>query len=341
MKAPILHYIIIAFLIFLFQSVIHAQQINSNIFTPTKDLFIEKIHYNTLSNQNPNPQNNGNIGAVEWNIGDNKHQYQYTYDNKNQLKSAQFFQETPTGYQMSDLNSTQNIDYDENGNITGVLRSGIGQPKDQLNYTYNTSNQLQTVEELGDLNSGFTTNNAFGGYLYDDNGNMIHDDHKEISIRYNNLNLPDTIVFSSNDTIIFFYNSKGKKYLKKAIGHTGSVDYKYYINDIHYSSGTIESIAHDEGRVVPSNLDFQYEYVLKDHLGNNRVFFSDLNHDGSIDKNTEILQQHHYYPFGMKMEGSWNQITSSTNPNQFNDKENIEDFGLNWLDYDARFYDPS
>ena len=49
------------------------------------------------------------------------------------------------------------------------------------------------------------------------------------------------------------------------------------------------------------------------------------------------IEDHHYYPFGLKMEG----IGSSTVTNKYtyNDKELNEDFGLNWHDYGARWYD--
>ena len=41
-----------------------------------------------------------------------------------------------------------------------------------------------------------------------------------------------------------------------------------------------------------------FEYSLKDHLGNSRVMFSDLNGNGQVTE-TEIIQVEHYYPFGM------------------------------------------
>lgn len=41
---------------------------------------------------------------------------------------------------------------------------------------------------------------------------------------------------------------------------------------------------------------FDYVYNLKDHLGNVRVSFSK-----DATGNAEIVQQDHYYPFGMRM----------------------------------------
>jgi hypothetical protein len=71
-------------------------------------------------------------------------------------------------------------------------------------------------------------------------------------------------------------------------------------------------------------------------LGNTRVTFADLDNSGTV-TTTEILQQNHYYPFGANIEGL---TTASPNKYQYNGKEWNADFGLEWNDYGARFYDP-
>jgi RHS repeat-associated protein len=72
------------------------------------------------------------------------------------------------------------------------------------------------------------------------------------------------------------------------------------------------------------------------HLGNTRITFADLDNSGTV-TTTEILQQNHYYPFGANIEGL---TTTSPNKYQYNGKEWNADFGLEWNDYGARFYDP-
>ncbi|MDZ7879241.1 MAG: RHS repeat-associated core domain-containing protein [Saprospiraceae bacterium] len=84
---------------------------------------------------------------------------------------------------------------------------------------------------------------------------------------------------------------------------------------------------------------YVHEYTIKDHLGNARVTYSDANNDGTL-AITDIKQINHYYPFGMNMEGFWNGAAGS-NKYQYNGKEWNDDFGLEWYDYGARFYDPS
>jgi RHS repeat-associated protein len=85
---------------------------------------------------------------------------------------------------------------------------------------------------------------------------------------------------------------------------------------------------------------YEYEYVLRDHLGNTRATFSDANNDGIV-TSADIKQINHYYPFGMNMEGNWTPkgANGEGNKYQYNGKELNEDFGLNWNDYGARFYD--
>ncbi len=91
---------------------------------------------------------------------------------------------------------------------------------------------------------------------------------------------------------------------------------------------------------------FQHRFIfngqrrLKDHLGNQRVLFSDANGDGSIDVNTEVLQTTAYYPFGMRMEGEdYVQNAGREDRYLYNGKELDTDFGLNLYHYGARMYD--
>ena len=89
---------------------------------------------------------------------------------------------------------------------------------------------------------------------------------------------------------------------------------------------------------------WQYEYYLSDHLGNNRLMFADKDSNGSINPEKEVLQESHYYPFGLEMEGAWseaNDADTESGPNRYryNGKELNEELGL--YDYGARWYDPS
>lgn len=112
--------------------------------------------------------------------------------------------------------------------------------------------------------------------------------------------------------------------------------HKRYVMGIEYTGANLEAIYHAEGRVVPIGGGvFQYEYTLKDHLGNSRVIFAA---NGTA---INLLQENHYYPFGMEMKGAWITQLGTENGYQYTGKELNEDWGLNWSDYGARWYDAS
>jgi RHS repeat-associated protein len=84
--------------------------------------------------------------------------------------------------------------------------------------------------------------------------------------------------------------------------------------------------------------NWRYEYIVADHLGNARVSFADVNQDGAVQPD-EVLQENHYYPFGMEMEGIWQNVGDPSNNYRYNGKELNEELGL--YDYGARWYDPA
>jgi RHS repeat-associated protein len=126
-----------------------------------------------------------------------------------------------------------------------------------------------------------------------------------------------------------------------------------YHHGIEQSEGAI-FVYHAEGRaalyppeeVNASSQSWRYEYSMDDHLGNVRLTFSDLNGDGYIQANpgdwsgdgnpggvkeySEVLQENHYYPFGMSMEGQWRMpdLVQKTNRYQFNGIERHGDMNV-------------
>ena len=179
-------------------------------------------------------------------------------------------------------------------------------------------------------------------YVYDKNGNMVEDKYKKIQISYNYLNLPLQIEYKSgeNNFIHFVYSATGEK-LQKIVTVEGKVQSKTdYINGIEYKNDVLQRIAHTEGSLSRQDDDkFLQEYVLRDHLGNTRVTFTDTDNDGNINEK-DIKQINNYYPFGLNMEGNWNGAAGS-NKYQYNGKEWNDDFGLGWNHHDWRFLDPA
>lgn len=81
-------------------------------------------------------------------------------------------------------------------------------------------------------------------------------------------------------------------------------------------------------------------FILRDHLGNNRTTFSDVDGSGSI-SNDEILSIHNYYPFGMEMRHDSTHMNRSAFEYLFNGKECETSFDLGYYNYGARCMEPS
>jgi len=78
-----------------------------------------------------------------------------------------------------------------------------------------------------------------------------------------------------------------------------------------------------------------YLQVFVANESDQEVFFDDMIIEHTLQL---IVQENHYYPFGMNLAG----IEKQGRPEhkfQYNGKEKQSEFGLNWLDYGARNYD--
>ncbi|MEL6558573.1 MAG: DUF6443 domain-containing protein [Bacteroidota bacterium] len=321
----------------------------------------------------------GNIRKLEWLTAphDYRSMYSYQYDDLNRLKSAnysEYVERSPIGspgFQNQGYYSVSGISYDLMGNIKSLKRNGTvavsgnrltNGVMDDLAYTYD-GNRLRAVRDFGSSTFGFVDGtNAAYEFDYDGNANMVQDDNKGMTVSYNHLNLPTQMNFRNAGSFVgqlgFVYDAAGNKLQKWNTAANGINQTKDYVGKVEYSNGLIESVKHAEGRILLTNIgfdvdgnplyDYAYEYALKDHLGNARVFFSDKDKDGRIAvvpggaTGNELIQQTHYYPFGMPITGQWKfdlPQSGVSNQYQYNGKELHEDFGLNWSDYGARWYD--
>ncbi len=70
-----------------------------------------------------------------------------------------------------------------------------------------------------------------------------------------------------------------------------------------------------------------------------RLSYSDLDKNGSINPNDELLEESNYYPFGGSHKGYNNVINGAHHPYGFGGKEENDELGLQWIDFGARNYD--
>ncbi|MEP7268099.1 MAG: DUF6443 domain-containing protein [Saprospiraceae bacterium] len=329
------------------------------------DLFSLKLTYNDPVADNDIPsiaRKNGNISQAWYKVrGRNTEAYGYTYDYLDRLTAARHIATDPSGART--INGyNEEIGYaDARGNISSIYRTGMAYTSatavtqgviDQLSFSYlaNTNKLVTVTDGATDITlkaKGFNPGSGGAGYGYDASGNLISDSYKGISsIIYNHLNLPSSVSFSSGAKIIFTYAANGKKLRKQVYATNGTtinttID---YVDGIEYLNGKVEAIYNPEGRAYNTSTtatpSWRYEYNIKDHLGNNRISFSDINGNGSI-SNAEVLQEQHYYPFGMAQEGPWmNNSSGDDSRYTYNGKEWNNDFGIGLLDYGFRNMDP-
>lgn len=345
----------------------------------TNDLFYLELRYDQLFDNTTGGgnisgitggtvQKAGNISQMAYRVrGRDRQAYNFSYDHLSRLSTATYYDVNGSNTATNSSRFNESLTYDIRGNISTLQRQGYYSSScnygqiDNLSYTYTTStNRLASISETAPATQkshGFNPGSGGAGYTYDANGNLISDSYKGISsISYNHLNLPNVITYSNGNNIEIVYDANGGK-LRKMVKVGATLQYEQdYLGGLEYRKvGTngkrLEAVYHDEGRYynlnveVSNTVSIRREYSLRDHLGNTRLTFTDRNANGIVDitnnpTTSDILQENHYYPFGANYEGPWlmNDAARDTKY-QYNGKEMNDDFGLNWNDYGARWYD--
>ncbi|SDL40554.1 DUF6443 domain-containing protein [Siphonobacter aquaeclarae] len=292
--------------------------------TSASDNFGLNIRYDDARDGNYN-QFNGNISEISWRqVNGSWPGFRFNYDQLSRMTNS-----TP----FDGNNLSEAVAYDKNGNITSLQRSGSGGQWDNLTYSYFkngnqgdfSGNRLMRVEDVSGNSNGFQNgNNGSDDYDYDGNGNATKDLNKGLSsIEYNILNLVRKVTFANNPgkSYEYHYDASGTK-----IRLNNSGTNTKYAGIFEYDQNNyVTRIATEEGQIaVTSNAsNYEFQYYLKDHLGNVRVV---INEGGSVVQETE------YFPFGMPVVR-----TQGANKYLYNGKEQQPETG--YLDYGARMYD--
>jgi RHS repeat-associated protein len=260
------------------------------------DLFSMDLRYNAPSSNGGPQQYGGNISEIIWKTcGQDKQSYGYKYDAMNRLLEANYFnviRPLNNGRyteKIGDYNSFPvRPSYDLNGNILNLIRYGkkdaLSYEKiDDLNYVYSgLDNSLTKINEYkvdSNFDDGFkgSSIDSPNEYAYDWNGNTKTDINKGITVTYNHLNLPVT-VSKGSDVVSYTYDATGKKLSQQLSGAISKTT--DYLGDYVYENNLLQLVQHEKGRILQDNTvgaphRWEYQYFLKDHLGNVRVVFSE------------------------------------------------------------------
>ncbi|WP_217695382.1 DUF6443 domain-containing protein [Belliella pelovolcani] len=236
------------------------------------------------------PQFAGNIAGQRWKSAANgvERTYGYTYDPAARLKAAHFRAKSGTSWTAeSDRYTVDNLNYDKNGNITGLRRRGQTSPSafgiiDNLTYTYSGNRLTRVVDSidktigLGDFKQNSTQTTA---YTYLANGNLARDLNKgmDSNITYNHLNLPAVIPLNNGTAgrVEYTYDATGVKLQQRVYTGTTLTNTTNYLNGFVYEGNVLKHFGHEEGRNVAEGGEIYQEYFHKDHLGNIRQVVRD------------------------------------------------------------------
>ena len=340
---------------------------------------------------------NGNISSATYTSDGNSHTYSYTYDGLNRLTAARRKAELRFGEIGGSLNKGDKVSYneeftyDKHGNILTLQRNTQGKedvsyrydpisgkfvpfgvsyspaPFDYLSMEYDGNRLVQvadTVEDAAIYNRKeyHDLNTSGNDFAYDANGNMLYDlDRDIVTIRYNLLNLPDTVQFRDGRQIINKYAADGKRLASTyytpthitvqplSIGEVADYhSYPQYLLDRvrtwfvgnkeyglmypeHYDYVELKKVYTDEGYVTTNGQsdNCDYHYYRRDHLGNVREVWKPSG-DSAL-----TVQRTRYYPSGLPWEYQAGD-SASLQPYKFNGCEFIETHGYDVTDLGNR-----
>ena len=314
-------------------------------------LFGERLMYEDADTR---PRHDGNIAAATWTCGDGMAVVRYAYDRLKRLTYASY-----NGKYSEDYSAKYG--YDEMGNVRTLTRRGR---RDDGSFGYldiincrHDGNRIIKADNsaVPTCRKGVMTfrDGSTDGveYSYDSDGRMVADANSGLRrIVYNDLGLPQTVIMK-NGAINFVYSADGRKLrVRYRMGVTnasatgnGTVDCgsdddegiqttTEICGNVLGRDGKLQMLLFDGGYVRFNNGQrdrTEFVFYLRDHLGSNRV---------AATQDGKVIERNHFYPYGALTDCS---SLDGTQPFKFNGKELDRMLGLDWMDYGARWYDPT
>ncbi|MEA4935443.1 MAG: DUF6443 domain-containing protein [Paludibacter sp.] len=342
--------------------------------------FEQNLYYNTGLPPGAVACYNGNIAYNTWTYNGQIKGYKYHYDTQNRMTEA-YFQD---GVNPSNEYFDEIFSYDKQGNIVGSWRMGNGGDIDNLSFGY-YGNQIQWIIDYGGSQNQYnlkeyterhnSMDNPEAEFIYDTNGNMISDlDRDIVAIKYNLLNLPDTVQFKNGSQIINRYSADGRKLGTRYVTVTSglyqplnpgevlhgleihengdvTIHGTDYVGNIEYGTDRcwgchttgepvdtrwLDRVHNEEGYAINAQTPIPlYNYYRKDHLGNNREVWRAPYTWNGTSYSAVTVQRTQYYPSGLPWKSNTGDLPG-TQPYKYGGKEFIETHGYDSYDFHAR-----
>ena len=246
--------------------------------------FVQNLYYESLMGNYGKVRYNGNISAMNWTYRTDTdtivNGYRFTYDAHDRLASAY----SVTGSDFSSGRYHVEYEYDKHGNMVNLYRNGgKGGMIDEMNWSYEGNRVVEITDMVGeqgryDMKEYRDYNHNGLDYFYDSNGNMTADlDRDIVAIRYNLLNLPDTVQFRNGSAIVNYYTADGKRTGSKYLTPLTTVVIPAG-QTFGSTSGTAAMSSHvtaRRGSLEYAGADFESDTLIRIHNGDGYLDFSE------------------------------------------------------------------
>ena len=276
------------------------------------------------------------VSASGWKRASNgtRMAYDFTYDGLHRLKNATYKE----GTSVNDHYTEKVTGYDRNGNITGLQRYGRTDAStwamiDNLTLT-RTGNLLTSVTDSGSAVYSGDFNAAAGTSTYNANGALTSDTGRKISsVTWNEIDLPQTVTFSTGSTINYYYAADGTKLreVRTVSGTTTTIDWcgDLVLEKVGSAARAAKRLRLDGGYVDLASGNSARRYFVRDHLGSVRAVVNDAG---------TVLETDDYYPLGGPLPTGSN---TALQPEKYQGKDWNTAASFNVYDFGARLYDPA
>ena len=352
----------------------YARDVRGALTASVNSRFSERLFYGDSLPQGATACYNGNIAAATVTNGDSTLIFGYTYDAYNRLTESLHLQ----GNQ---ARSSEFFQFDNMGNITRLQRHTLDNRLiDDLQFTYSGNQVTAITDYAGCLDrydtKEYTDRNTTTNTIeqrYDANGNLITDLDRGIQrIRYNILNLPDTVFFTNGNRLINSYDATGRKWQSQTVTsheselfpiddgtlfdenlldisltqYNGSMEYRYTLSIAHPDSLVLVShIVHNtEGYReytggIPIIIPAKKAAPIYPMLTCTQYYYHQdhLGNNCAVwdATNNKVAQRTWYYASGTPMPVS---TAQGAQPYKYNGKEYVESHGYDTYDYGFRGY---